>query len=66
MIQVMRADGAARDEPRGEFAERHCRIGLDDLESPIVQFPLKFVLNFISLLTVRSSGGILIPDTVAV
>ena len=33
VIQVMRADGAARDEPCGEFAEGHRGIRLDDLKS---------------------------------
>ena len=64
VIEVMRADRAAGDEPRGEFAERHVRIGLDDLEAPVVDFLLELGFDGFGLPAVGSSGGILMADAV--
>ena len=59
-------DGAARDEPRGEFAEGHRGIGFDDLEALVVEFLLELVFDLFCLLAVGGSGRILVADAVSV
>jgi hypothetical protein len=62
----MRADTAARNEPRGEFAEGYVRIGLGNLESPVVGFLLELGFDGLGLPAVGSPGGLLVTDAVPV
>ena len=64
VVEVVRTDGTVRDESCDEFVEGHRGIGLDDLESPIVQFLLECVFDFLCTLAVGRSGGLLIPDAI--
>ena len=66
VINMMRADRAAGDEARGEFAERHGRIGLDDLEALVVDFLLELGFDGLGLPAVGSPGRILVANAVRV
>jgi len=60
----MRPNRTACDEPRGEFAEGHLRIGLDDLKSPVVDFLFEFGFDELSLPAVGSPGGLLMTHAI--
>jgi hypothetical protein len=66
VIYMMRADRAPSDEPCGQVAEGHVRIGLDDLKSPIVDFLFELGFDGFGLPAVGSSRRSLVADAVFV
>lgn len=64
VIDMMRANRPAGDEARGEFPERHIRIGLYDPEAPVIQFFLVFAVDLFGPLEIGSPCGSLMADAI--
>jgi len=66
VIQVVRADRPARDEPRGERAEGQVGVELDELEPLVIQLLFELVFDLLGLFAIGGSGRLRIADAISI